>query len=171
MISEINKQSNNFYAEHLFKIIGANYAGEGGGAFDASQAILTFLKTADLYENNMSILDGSGISRGNRFSAHALSKLLSYMYFTIDAFEPFYRSLSIAGVDGTLSRRMTNTFAFNNCRGKTGTLNNVTSLAGYLKTKSNDMLTFVININCSKKSSNYFRQLQDDIVNLLCEFD
>ncbi len=169
LISEINKKSDNFFAEHLFKIIGANYTEGPGGAFDASQAIFTFLKSANLYEDEMSIVDGSGISRNNQFSAKALVRLLTYIYFTKNDFLPFYNSMSIAGVDGTMANRLIGTSAANNCRAKTGTLRGVTATAGYVRSKNNDLIIFSMNFNSLRRSSDFYRDTMDKIIDLLAE--
>lgn len=169
LISEINKRSDNFIAEHLFKIIGANYSEGSGGAFDATQAIFTFLKSTNLFEEEMSILDGSGISRNNQFSMKALVRLLTHMYFTKDDFEQFFNSLSIAGVDGTMGSRLVGTSAANNCRAKTGTLRGVTATAGYVTSKDNDLIIFAMNFNSFKRSASYYRDIMDNIISLLSE--
>ena len=170
LISEINKRSDNFIAEHLFKIIGANYSEGSGGAFDASQAIITFLKSSNLYEEDLSIVDGSGISRSNKFSAKALVRLLTHIYYTKDEFNHFYNSLSIAGVDGTLGNRMSGSAAYSNCRAKTGTLRGVTTTSGYVTSNDNDLIIFSMNFNSFKRSANYYRDVMDRIIILLAEF-
>ena len=61
-----------------------------------------------------------------------------------DFAQQFHNSLSIAGVDGTLRRRMVGTAAHNNVRAKTGTLRNVSALAGYVTTRDGEKLCFSI---------------------------
>jgi PBP4 family serine-type D-alanyl-D-alanine carboxypeptidase len=171
LIFEINKRSDNFIAEHLFKIIGANYSEGSGGAFDATQAIFTFLKSSDLYEEDLSIVDGSGISRNNKFSAKALVRLLTHIYYTKDEFNHFYNSLSIAGIDGTMEGRMHDTPAFNNCHAKTGTLRGVNATAGYVTSKDHDLIIFSMNFNSFRRSANYYRDVMDRVISLLAETD
>ncbi|NPV11761.1 MAG: D-alanyl-D-alanine carboxypeptidase/D-alanyl-D-alanine-endopeptidase [Ignavibacteria bacterium] len=168
-LKPINKNSNNFFAEHLFLIIGANYAGGQGSPFDASQAINTYLKSLNIYEPNFSMVDGSGISRQNQFSTNTLVKLLHQIYLNPAVFNDFYNSLSIPQTDGTLHNRFSNLFPPDRLRGKTGTLNGVTSLAGYVVSKSGDLLIFAINFNFRKGNQSKMRELQDKIITLIAD--
>jgi len=85
---------------------------------------------------------------------------------------PFYKnldsSLSIAGIDGTLSKRMQNTLAMNNLRAKTGTLRNVSSLAGYVNTKNNDTLIFAFIFNGANVGA--YKQIENKLGELLSTY-
>jgi len=167
LISAINKHSDNFLAECLFKTIGAFFSGEQGNSFYATQAILTFIKDNGIYSDGTAIVDGSGISRFDQVTTGAVAGLLERIYFDINGFDDFYNSLSIAGVDGTLGERMIGTSAQNNFRGKTGTLNGVSSVSGYLTTDSGDDLIVSIIFEFEKGRWNTYRDIQDDIIVLL----
>ena len=91
------------------------------------------------------------------------------MYFDLVHFDDFYNSLSIAGVDGTLRGRMMGTEAENNFRGKTGSLNGVSGLAGYLTTSDGDDLIVTIIFEFNKGGWGYYRDVQDRIVGLLID--
>ncbi len=93
------------------------------------------------------------------------------MYFDLLHFDDFYNSLSIAGVDGTLRGRLIGTTAENNFRGKTGTLNGVSSLAGYLATPTGDDLIITIMFEFTKGGWGYYRDIQDQIISLLLDLD
>jgi D-alanyl-D-alanine carboxypeptidase len=95
--------------------------------------------------------------------------LLEYIYLDIEHFDFFYNSLSIAGRDGTLEDRMYESAAYENFRGKTGTLNGVSSISGYLTTKSNKDLIVSMLMNFSSKGQNYYRSIQDKIISYLAE--
>lgn len=164
LIQIINKKSDNFLAECLFKTIGAEASGKQGNSFYSTQAVLTFIKDNGIYSEGTSIVDGSGISRFDQVTPAAITGLLEKMYFDIKNFEDFYNSLSIAGVDGTLDDRLIGTFAENNFRGKTGTLNGVCSVAGYLTTAGGDDLIICIIFEFEKGSWKTFRNLQDEII-------
>ena len=167
LLQEINKHSDNFLAECLFKTIGAESSGEQGNAFYSTQAILSFIKDNGIYSDGSSIVDGSGISRFDQITVSALAGVLEKMYFDLAHFDDFYRSLSIAGVDGTLERRMIGTKAENNFHGKTGTLNGVSSLSGYVTTAGGDDLIISMIFEFDKKGARYHREIQDEIVSLL----
>jgi D-alanyl-D-alanine carboxypeptidase/D-alanyl-D-alanine-endopeptidase (penicillin-binding protein 4) len=167
LIKLINKNSNNFLAECLFKTIGAVASSKQGNSFYSTQAILTFIEDNGIYSKGTSIVDGSGISRFDQITTGAIVGLLEIMYFDLKNFDDYYNSLSIAGVDGTLNERMYNTAAENNFRGKTGTLNGVSSLSGYLETAGGDDLIISIIFEFERGRSNTYRSIQDEIIEIL----
>lgn len=171
MVNVINKNSNNFYAECLFKIIGAAASGVEGNAFSASQAIHRFLKENDIYSLGTNIVDGSGISRFNRISVASIVSLLEKFYLDMRYYETYYNSLSIAGIDGTLGSRMNRSSAEFNFRGKTGTLNGASSVSGYLRTVSGDDLIVSMIFEFNRKGNEYFKGVQDKIIEVLAGYD
>ncbi|HPI36498.1 MAG TPA: D-alanyl-D-alanine carboxypeptidase/D-alanyl-D-alanine-endopeptidase [Ignavibacteriaceae bacterium] len=171
MINIINKNSNNFYAECLFKIIGAASSGVEGSAFSASQAIHRFLKENDIYSVGTNVVDGSGISRFNKMSVASIVSLLEKFYLDMKYYDVYYNSLSIAGVDGTLGSRMNHGSAEFNFRGKTGTLNGASSVSGYLKTVSGDDLIISMIFEFNRRGSDYFRGIQDKIIEAVTGYD
>lgn len=170
LIKEINKSSDNFYAECLFKTLGSVYSSRQGNSFFSTQAILNFIEDNSIYSTGTKIVDGSGISRFDQVTAGAIVGLLEKVYFNIDQFDDFYNSLSIAGIDGTLHKRMIGTSAENNFRGKTGTLNGVSSLAGYVTNKDNDDLIVCIMFEFIEGGANRHKKIQDSIIELLAEW-
>lgn len=170
LIAHINKHSDNFLAECLFKTLGAEASGFQGNSFYSQQAILKFLKENNVYSTGTEIVDGSGISRFDQVTPAAITGVLEKMYFDLNNFEDFYNSLSIAGVDGTLSRRMVGTSAENRFRGKTGTLNGVSGIAGYLEAANGEDLVITILLEFKKGSWRYFRNVQDQIITLLADW-
>ena len=91
-------------------------------------------------------VDGSGLSRSNRTSPRAVVSLLTAMYES-DAYEPFYASLPVAGRTGTLADRLRRTAARDVCRAKTGTLHDVSALAGYCQTRDGGQVAFAFLMN------------------------
>ena len=171
LIRLINKHSDNFLAECLFKTIGAAASGNQGNSFYSTQTILKFLKDNGIYAAGTAVVDGSGISRFDQITPGAIVGLLEKMYFDLNNFRDFYNSLSIAGVDGTLQHRLNDTFAENNFHGKTGTLKGVCSLSGYLTTKHHDDLILSIFFDFKHGSENYYRNIQDEIVKILADWE
>ena len=92
------------------------------------------------------------------------------MYFNITQFEDFYNSLSIAGVDGTLEKRMRRTSAENNFRGKTGTLNGVSSISGYVTNADGDDIIVCMMFEFTKGGARKYRDLQDKIIEVLADW-
>jgi D-alanyl-D-alanine carboxypeptidase/D-alanyl-D-alanine-endopeptidase (penicillin-binding protein 4) len=171
LIRLINKHSDNFLAECLFKTIGAVASGKQGNSFYSTQTILKFIQDNGIFSEGTAVVDGSGISRFDQVTPGAVVGLLEKMYFDLVNFKDFYNSLSIAGVDGTLRHRMNDTDAQNNFHGKTGTLNGVCSLSGYLTTKRHDELILSIFFDFHNGSENYYRRIQDEIVEILSNWD
>jgi len=171
LISLISKHSDNFLAECLFKTLGAESSGLQGNSIFSQQAIQRFLKENNIYSKGTEIVDGSGISRSDQATPLAINGVLEKMYFDLIHYDDFYNALSIAGVDGTLRGRMIGTKAENNFRGKTGTLNGVSGLAGYLMTPDGNDLIITIIFEFNKGGWGYYRDIQDQIVVLLANWD
>jgi D-alanyl-D-alanine carboxypeptidase/D-alanyl-D-alanine-endopeptidase (penicillin-binding protein 4) len=171
ILKAINKSSDNFFAECLFKTIGAVSSGKQGNSFFSTQAILRYIRDNGIYSEGTQIVDGSGISRFDQVTAGALAGLLEKVYFNFRQFDDFYGSLSIAGVDGTLDKRMTGTPAENNFRGKTGTLDGVSSLSGYVTTADGDDLIVCMIFEFEKGRADKYKDIQDKIIEILAGWE
>jgi D-alanyl-D-alanine carboxypeptidase/D-alanyl-D-alanine-endopeptidase (penicillin-binding protein 4) len=116
------------------------------------------------------LVDGSGLSRLNLVTALSVVQLLRYAYQ-----QPYrdvlVRALPVAGNDGTLRRRMRETRAAGNVRAKTGTLNAVSGLSGYVTAASGEPLVFSILMNNFLAGSQPAREAQDRICVLLSELE
>ena len=137
-----NKPSDNFFAEMLIKAVGWQAGGTGTTAAGAA-AVRGF---AGRLGAGARIVDGSGLSRGDRATPRRVVRLLTAMQARGE-FDAFLASLAVAGSDGTLSDRMRRGPAHNHCRGKTGTLSNVSALSGYCTARSGDVYAFSILMN------------------------
>lgn len=89
------------------------------------------------------VIDGSGLSRRNAIAPEALVAILTRMYDRSGT-SAWMTGLPVAGRDGTLDGRMNGTPADNNLRAKTGTMSNIRSLAGYVRTRDGEALAFAI---------------------------
>ena len=164
LIKTINKRSDNFLAECLYKTLGAFHSKIEGSSFYSSQAEKSFLSKNDIITDGGEIVDGSGLSHSNQISARGLVNLLEWAYSNLPCFDDLAKSLSVAGEDGTLRNRMLDSDASAHFFGKTGTLNGVSTLAGYLKCKSGDELIIVIMFEFGGASPKHYRRLQDLII-------
>jgi len=114
--------------------------------------------------------DGSGLSRYNYLSPTTLVRtLLAIRRDT--AFETFYQSLPIAGVDGTISDRMRNTPAAGNVHAKTGFIANARSLSGYVTTADGHLLVFSALCNNWTAPRPVVEMVQDSIASRLAALD
>ena len=167
LVKIINKHSDNFLAECLFKTIGAAATNKQGNSFYSTQTILKFLKDNGIFSEGTSIVDGSGLSRFDKVTVGAICGLLEKMYFDMKNFDDFYNSLSIAGIDGTLRHRMRGSTAENDFHGKTGTLNGVSSLSGYLKTANGDVLIVSMIFDFNSGGTQLHREIENEIIEIL----
>jgi D-alanyl-D-alanine carboxypeptidase/D-alanyl-D-alanine-endopeptidase (penicillin-binding protein 4) len=164
----MNKQSDNLSAENLFKTLGANFLDPPGSAAKGTEVIKRFLSVSTVDTSRIVVADGSGVSRYDLISADGLIKVLMRMAGDSQAFPAFNASLPIAGVDGTLSKRMKNSPAAGNLRGKTGSLTGVSSLSGYARTAEGELLAFSILMQNFVANSSRYREVQDRIGSLMC---
>jgi D-alanyl-D-alanine carboxypeptidase/D-alanyl-D-alanine-endopeptidase (penicillin-binding protein 4) len=170
VISNMNKPSDNQSAITLYKVIGAVYDSPPGTLKKGTEAIIDFLTSINTDRGSYDFVEGSGLSRYNYVTASLYMRLLKYMYDDEKTFETFYQSLAIAGIDGTLKKRMVNTEAEKNIHAKTGTLRDVSTLTGYAVSRDNELLMFYIAMNGVEGKTNYYRNRQDDICDLICQF-
>jgi D-alanyl-D-alanine carboxypeptidase/D-alanyl-D-alanine-endopeptidase (penicillin-binding protein 4) len=131
LVRKMNKMSDNFYAEMLVKHLGARLRGEG-----STQAgcvlVRRVLKKRGVPLSGVRIVDGSGLSLEDRFTTRALGAMLVSAWNDPAVRTPFFRSLPVAGVDGTLEDRMRRAPARGHVYAKTGTTNVASSLSGYV---------------------------------------
>lgn len=154
LVRVTNKASDNYFAEILLKNIGRDATGVGSTAAGL-RAVRAY---AARVKSSVRLIDGSGLDRGNRASPRAVVRLLLSERTKPD-FSVFFDSLPIAGVDGTIHDRMERAPARRRCRGKTGSLNGVSTLSGYCTTLSGKELAFSLLMN--GVSTARARRLQD----------
>ncbi|MBI2931874.1 MAG: D-alanyl-D-alanine carboxypeptidase/D-alanyl-D-alanine-endopeptidase [Planctomycetes bacterium] len=138
-----NTVSQNFHAEMICKTLGAKCRGAGTTAAGIS-VVREFLET-DLGIRDGAQADGSGLARANRLSTASMVRLLDHMRGHVHA-KTFVESLAVnAAESGTLRRRMRSIKGA--VRGKTGHIQGVSALSGYLETAAGDTLVFSIVCN------------------------
>ena len=169
MIKLLLKPSDNLIAECLFRSLGAKLKGKGSSSA-AEEAELDFLKKIGADDTAIAIADGSGLSRYDGISPMNMVVILKYMHDHKN-FKAYYDALPIAGVDGTLRRRMKGTSAEGNVHAKTGYIGRVRCLSGYVTTKSGEPLVFSIMLNNHLCKSSDADALIDKIVTALAELD
>jgi D-alanyl-D-alanine carboxypeptidase/D-alanyl-D-alanine-endopeptidase (penicillin-binding protein 4) len=138
-----NKPSNNFVAEAIYKTLGGELYGAPGTLAKGTRAIMDYLTSAGIKPGAFKIVNGSGLTHENRITPQDLSSLLRKIYYDLSVAPEFMSSLAIAGIDGTIRNRFMGTDAVGLVRAKTGTLNGVSALSGYVGDKD-DVLIFSI---------------------------
>ena len=170
VLMKLNKESDNLCAENIIKILGISGYGLPGSTKAGIYVVKKFLSSIGLDTTQLSIADGSGVSRYNLMSAQQIVYLLKFVHKHPRIFPMLYESLPIAGADGTLSGRMLNYPAANNLRAKTGTLNGVSCLSGYVQTRDGEMLAFSIMMQNFIESVSLYRKIKDKIGIYLSNF-
>lgn len=148
-IEDILKNSNNMAAETVFKIAGGKYTQETGSADAAINMFNDYYKKIGISTDNIKIVDGSGVSKNNLITSDFVTEVLTKASKD-KCFENIQSYMASPG-EGTLQDRML--YFKGNLKAKTGTLTNVSSIAGYLKTKSGKTYAFCIIVNDPKSKS------------------
>jgi len=170
VLSYMLKESDNHSAITIFKLLGAKYKNQPASLEDAQEVVGSFLTELGVDRYSYEILEGSGLTRYNKVNAEMYMKMLKYMYDDRFTFDYFMNSLSIAGKDGTLRKRMIGTEAEGNVYAKTGTINSVSALSGYVIDKDSEVLMFYIVMNGFGGNATEMRAAQDDVCILLSQF-
>ncbi len=168
ILHRMMKDSDNLYAESMYYQIAASTGNRPASAKSARSVERQLIHKIGLDPSRYKLADGSGLSLYNYLSAELEVKLLRYAFRNDNIMEHLKQSLPIAGVDGTLKKRMRGTFAHSNVRAKTGTLTGIISLAGYCKAANGHDLCFSI-INNGIMHGTNARNFADKVCNLLCQ--
>jgi serine-type D-Ala-D-Ala carboxypeptidase/endopeptidase (penicillin-binding protein 4) len=142
LVEATDVYSNNFFAEMLVKLLGANFG--GGGTTVAGTGVVE--RFARSHGSGIHAVDGSGLTRGNRASPAQVVGLLQAMRQE-PVGDEFIGDLALAGHEGTVADRMHGTAAYGRCRTKTGTLTGVSALSGICFDRSGRTMIFSILMN------------------------
>lgn len=166
LAQRLNKVSDNLYAE-LFLRAAAYKAKGKATAADGSAALREWAVAMKLPADQLHLVDGSGLSRHNLVSPAAIVGLLQAMWRSPHR-EAFVQSLPVMGQDGTLATRMVYSAAHRVVRAKTGTLNGVSALSGYVPVGGQ---TYVVSIMVNNNTSTAARarKLQEEVLLQLME--
>jgi D-alanyl-D-alanine carboxypeptidase/D-alanyl-D-alanine-endopeptidase (penicillin-binding protein 4) len=138
-----NKPSNNFVAEAIFRTLGGELYGQPGSLQKGARAVAEYLSAIGIPANHYKIINGSGLTYENWITATDLATILRKIFFDLATAPEFMSSLAVAGIDGTIRNRFNGTDAVGLVRAKTGTLNGISALSGYVGDKD-DVLIFAI---------------------------
>lgn len=166
------KPSQNLYAELLLRALGKAAGSRTDPKQETAEAgievVKAFVREAGV-NGELVIRDGSGLSRHNLITADATVQLLTYMSRHRYA-NAFRDALPVAGVDGTLRSRFKAAPAAGNVRAKTGTIDMVSSLSGYVTSAAGERLVFSIIINNVSGEASIRESYIDAMTRLLASF-
>ncbi len=139
-IKLVNKISQNLHAEMLLRTV-ARQGGPWATPEDLMKAPQDFYASAGIAPDDVIQTDASGLSRHDLVTPRAIVALLAFAQKQ-PWFETYYGSLPVAGIDGTLEDRMKNTPAAGRIHAKTGSVEHVRTLSGFVETPGGRRLIF-----------------------------
>lgn len=149
MLPPLLKDSQNQIAETLLRLVGAQGADHPVGFKEGKEAMLQYLQTkVGLDIRNIRFMNGSGLYDANRLSSSDIVRMLEYIKKK-ETLDLLVSSLPVAGRDGTMRNRLRNTPLAGRVRAKTGTLEDVVSLAGYMFLPNGKTVVFGVITNQS----------------------
>lgn len=168
ILNRMLKQSDNLYAESMYYQIAASTGNRPATAKDAKTIERQLISRLGLDPSRYRLADGSGLSLYNYVSPELEIRFLRYAYQNQNIYNHLYPALPIAGIDGTLKKRMHSQFTQGNVHAKTGTVEGISSLCGYLTAANGHHLCFSI-INQGVMHGSNGRAFQDKVCYILCK--
>jgi D-alanyl-D-alanine carboxypeptidase/D-alanyl-D-alanine-endopeptidase (penicillin-binding protein 4) len=162
VVRRMNLESDNFYAEMLLKELGALIGTKGSTAAGA-KVVRGVLKDHGVPLAGVRVVDGSGLSNLDRWTARGIGVLLRSALADTRFSGAFFRSLPVAGRSGTLKDRMKQPPALARVRAKTGTTSEASALSGYVRQR----FLFAILQNGSPVPTSSARKSQDRFAQIL----
>jgi D-alanyl-D-alanine carboxypeptidase/D-alanyl-D-alanine-endopeptidase (penicillin-binding protein 4) len=148
VLKRMNKYSSNFVAEQLLKTLGAEVKGPPGSTANGVSVAEEFLeREVGIPRGSYILRNGSGLNDTNRFTPRQLAQLLKIMWDRFPLAPEYLSSVGIAGKDGTLRYRFEGSEAVGRLRAKTGTLENVSALSGYVQSVGGERFAFSVIVN------------------------
>ena len=164
------KPSQNLYTETILWTLGEQFGDKTNPKLTSAErgveVVRAFLQQVGIPPDAVVQWDGSGLSRHNLVTANANVQLYTYMAKQSRYAQTWRDSLTIGGTDGTLENRFKGTVAAGNVRGKTGTIDQVSALSGYVTTASGETLVFSIIVNGVPSSGIRLAAIDEIVVNL-----
>jgi D-alanyl-D-alanine carboxypeptidase/D-alanyl-D-alanine-endopeptidase (penicillin-binding protein 4) len=168
VINRANKDSMNLYAECLCKRLGREISGQPGSWENGTTAVAAFLKSIGVADGQYQLDDGCGLSRENNVSADAIVKVLAHNFRGKNR-DVFLSSLAVPGEEGTFKKRFNNNLR-GRVFGKSGYVNSVSALSGYLKARDDHWYAFSILMNNLPPGTNdVAKSIQEKIVGAVDE--
>jgi D-alanyl-D-alanine carboxypeptidase/D-alanyl-D-alanine-endopeptidase (penicillin-binding protein 4) len=146
VIRDINKYSNNVMARQLLLTIGAQASQAPGSTVRGAQAIRGWLSAKGIGADELVIENGAGLSRNERIAPNTLGQVLVAAFHS-PVMPEFIASMPLVGYDGTMRKRLRGESVAGQAHIKTGSLNDVRSIAGYVQAASGKMYVVVCLIN------------------------
>lgn len=168
VVADMAKWSNNYVAEMLVKNLAAESGEKPATMATGMKQVRAYLESSGLKAGDYEFINAAGFTRKNRLSPQQLGKYLEFVRADFSFFPEYLSALPIAGVDGTLRKRMTHSAAERWVRAKTGLLNGAVGLSGFAGRPNGQVVTFVFIYNGSGREDKA-RALFDHLAALIVE--
>jgi D-alanyl-D-alanine carboxypeptidase/D-alanyl-D-alanine-endopeptidase (penicillin-binding protein 4) len=168
MIHKMNTESDNFFAEHLWKAAAAKELGQGSYVRGGPASALFFMRRARVPLGQLYQYDGSGLSEYDRITPNAMVRALVYANAAPFS-EAFHHSLAVAGDrEGTLRNMFRTAPTKGNLHAKTGYINGVRTLSGYVRARNGELIAFSFLYN--GRGTSAARGVQVELGDLLANY-
>jgi D-alanyl-D-alanine carboxypeptidase/D-alanyl-D-alanine-endopeptidase (penicillin-binding protein 4) len=166
----LGKNSDNFYAEMIFKSLAGEVKTRPAKSQDSAEIVTGWIEKNNLGDTGLVVKNGSGLFDANRTTAHSMTKLLRFAWQEPGLRNEFVAQLSIGGVDGTLHKRFRELRTHRAVRAKTGTLDDSIALSGYvLGPQGKSTLAFAVLFNKVSGRGGAARAAADKLVEQIHE--
>ena len=170
LIRRVNKNSDNEWAERVLEAAGAETYGGSASTAKGVRAMRDALTDLGVPSSGYLPANGSGLGHQNRVAPATMADLLRRLYFDPRVGPDLLQSLSVGGVDGTTRNRFRGSSAAERVRAKTGTLNGVSCLSGYVGDKA-DVVAFSIMVEGHRRRAvTSVRSAQVSAVNAMMHY-
>lgn len=170
LVRVINKDSHNFFADQVVRTLGARF-GSFGGYRSGTEVVRDWLEKVGVPSVPLlQMSDGSGLSRRNGMQARQLTALLRHVETSEPWRAAFRATLPVAGVDGTMKKRLTGAAVKGRVLAKTGYIPRVRTIAGYATTADDETLVFCILANSYRVETQRVERAQDAVCEALTQF-
>lgn len=164
ILAAMDKQSNNFIAEQVLRSVGAETYGLPGTTEKGLQAVRAYFSELGIPEGDYQLSNGSGLSRQLLLRPSHLNAVLRDMHADPDVGPEFLTALAVGGRDGTLWSRFRDDGLAGRVRGKTGSLNGVHCLSGYVEARDGRDYAFSFLVNDIEGATSRARRAHDRLV-------
>ncbi len=167
ILTDMNKQSNNFIAEQVLRAVAAERIGLPGTTEGGAKLLADYLASLGVAPDRYHIVNGSGLSREAYLAPSALDAVLLDMHQNLDLGPEYRATLAVGGRDGTLWHRFREDGMEGRVRAKTGSLSGVFCLAGYVAAADGTDYAFTFFVNELDGSTARARAAHDQLVRVL----
>lgn len=166
IVNTVNKTSNNVKARQLLLALGVEFHGAGVTTEAGISVVTRWLTGKGIMADGMVIENGSGLSREEKIAASTMAQILKAAYDS-RVMPELISSLPIVGRDGTMSKRLVDSEIAGKAHVKTGAINNVRAIAGYVLARNGRRYLVVCIVN--HPNAKYARPLLDGLLNWVYE--